>query len=460
MPADRCPSCGTVGPAGSCACHAFSPAEQTAVLPPLDGPHLVRPYVADTPVLMEPGHPAADPFGTQAGPPPVQPITTQAGPPPVQPITTQAGPPPVQPITTQAGPPPVQPITTQTVPFVPPQPSAPGAVPPPPPGRAPHVPQAASPFAPPAAQSDAAATQLLPPVHTQGSPAPFQLGRVVPPPPQPEPPTALIPPIPTDPGTAATALIPPIPAGPDPATTLLPPVPDGPKPPPAADLGLFGFHEDESAAPVSRTERRSQRRRSADRKRLVIAGGAVGVTALAVSMAMLLSSSPDSVDHALPAPTGPAVASSAPSAPSESPSGEASPDASASPSPTRTSARPTQAVTTKPAAAPTTAPAEPTSAPPTTQPPSPTPSRTLRRDDTGPDVVQLQRLLTKASCLPAGWLDQDRTKTGQLGFGPLTQNTLTYFQKQNRNQLKGVTPGVYDPQTQAVLEAAAQNPSC
>ncbi|MFF0293869.1 hypothetical protein ACFYST_10880 [Kitasatospora sp. NPDC004614] len=438
MPADRCPSCGTVGPAGSCACHAFSPAEQTAVLPPLDGPHLVRPYVADTPVLMEPGHPAADPFGTQVGPPPVQPITTQAGPPPVQPITTQAGPP---------------------------QPSAPGAVPPPPPGRAPHVPQAASPFAPPAAQSDAAATQLLPPVQTQGSPAPFQLGRVVPPPPQPEPPTALIPPIPTDPGTAATALIPPIPAGPDPATTLLPPVPDDPKPPPAADLGLFGFHDDESAAPVSRTERRSQRRRSADRKRLVIAGGAVGVTALAVSMAMLLSSSPDSVDHALPAPTGPGVASSAATTPSAPPSGEASPDASASadsPSPTRSSARPSQSVATKPATAPTTAPPEPTSAPPTSPSSSPSPSanRTLRRNDTGPDVVQLQHLLMKAACMPVNWLDGDITDKYQPGFGAQTQSALMNFQWKYRSKLKGIEPGVYDPQTQALLQEMAQNPKC
>ncbi|MFF0391403.1 peptidoglycan-binding protein [Kitasatospora sp. NPDC004615] len=441
MPADRCPSCGTVGPAGSCACHAFSPAEQTAVLPPLDGPHLVRPYVADTPVLMEPGHPAADPFGTQVGPPPVQPITTQAGPPPVQPITTQ------------------------TVPFVPPQPSAPGAVPPPPPGRAPHVPQAAGPFAPPAAQSDAAATQLLPPVQEQGSPAPFQLGRVVPPPPQPEPPTALIPPIPTDPGTAATALIPPIPAGPDPATTLLPPVPDGPKPPPATDLGLFGFHDDESAAPVSRTERRSQRRRSADRKRLVIAGGAVGVTALAVSMAMLLSSSPDSVDHALPAPTGPGVASSAATTPSAPSSGEASPDASASadsPSPTRSSARPSQSVATKPAAAPTTAPPEPTSAPPASPSSSPSPSanRTLRRNDTGPDVVQLQHLLMKAACMPVNWLDGDITDKYQTGFGAQTQSALMNFQWKYRSKLKGIEPGVYDPQTQALLQEVAQNPKC
>ncbi|MFD8479784.1 hypothetical protein [Kitasatospora sp. NPDC059673] len=433
MPADRCPSCGTVGPAGSCACQAISPTEQTAVLPPLDGPHLVRPYVADTPV-MESGNPAADPFATQVVPPAVQPITSQVAPPPVQPITPQA--PMAQP------------------------PHMPMAQPP----------QAAGPFAPPPApfpdQSDAAATQLLPPVQAQdpsapgpfvppgqsvptGPGAPFQLGRVVPPPPQPEPPTALIPPVPADS---------------DPATVLLHPVPDGPERP-AADLGMFSFHEDESAAPVSRTERRSQRRRSADRKRLVIAGGAVGVTALAVSMAMLLSSSPDSVDHALPAPTGPAVASSAATTPSAPPSAEASPDASASadsPSPTRSSARPSQSVATKPATAPTTAPAEPTSAPPTgpSSSPSPSANRTLRRNDTGPDVVQLQHLLMKASCMPVNWLDGDITDKYQPGFGAQTQNALMNFQWKYRGKLKGIEPGVYDPQTQALLQEMAQNPKC
>ncbi|PJN26923.1 peptidoglycan-binding domain-containing protein [Kitasatospora sp. CB02891] len=446
MPADRCPRCGTVGPAGSCACHAFSPAEQTAVLPPLDGPHLVRPYVAGTPVV-EPGNPAADPFATRVGPPSVQPITAQS--------------------------------PSDRPPFVPPQASAPGAVPPSAPGLPPHVPQAAGPFAPPQPPlpdlPDAAATQLLPPVPPQGTAAPgrfvqteqgvpFPLGRVVPPPqPQPEPPTALIPPIPAGP-EPATALLPPVPAGPDPAAMPVPPTPGSARPP--ADLGMFSFHDDESAAPVSRAERRSQRRRSADRKRLVIAGGAVGVTALGASLAMLLSSSPSTVDNALPVPSGPAVASSAEGTPSALPSVEASPDASASansPSPTRTSARPSQPViSTQPMAAPvTTAPATNSpSASPTAQPSSSAPIRTLRRNDTGPDVVQLQRLLMAVGCNRIGDLDRDRTSSNQVGFGFWTETALAGFQQQNRSTLKGIERGVYDPQTRALLESMAQNPNC
>ncbi|KDN85772.1 hypothetical protein [Kitasatospora cheerisanensis] len=349
MSADRCPRCGTARTAGGCACHAVSPVEQTAVLPPLDGPHLVRPYVAGTPVV-EAGDPSVDPFATRVGPAPVQPIT---GP--------QPGPPP----------------------FAPPQP----------PARPPHVPQAASPFGPPqpaapaqpfapqpdapqpdAPQPDAAATQLLPPVPPQGSPAPgrfapdggpeqgvpFTLGRVVPPP-QAEQPTALLPPVPA--GAAGAA-------GPVDAD-----LPDQEQPGrPAADLGMFSFHGDDEAAPVSRAERRSQRRQSADRKRLVIAGGAVGVTALGASLAMLLSSSPTKVDKALPAPTAPAVVSSASATPSAPPSADASPDASATtagPSPVRTTARPTQTVTTHPAAA------RPPSRRPR-RPPRPRPSRPRR----------------------------------------------------------------------------------
>ncbi|MFJ8441953.1 peptidoglycan-binding domain-containing protein [Kitasatospora griseola] len=444
MPADRCLSCGTVGPAGSCACHAFSPAEQTAVLPPLDGPHLVRPYVAGTPVV-EPGNPAADPFATRVGPPSVQPITAQS--------------------------------PTDRPPFVPPQASAPGAVPPPVPGLPPHVPQAAGPFAPsqaPVPDLPDAATQLLPSVPPQGTAAPgrfvqteqgvpFPLGRVVPPQPQPEPPTALIPPIPAGP-EPATALIPPVPAGPDPATMPIPPTRGAERPP--ADLGMFSFHDDESAAPVSRAELRSQRRRSADRKRLVIAGGAVGVTALAASLAMLLSSSPSTVDNALPAPSGPAVASSAEGTPSAPPSTEASPDASASansPSPTRTSARPSPAAT-QPAAAPTTvptsAPPRPTSATPSTQPSSSAPSVTLRLGDTGPDVVRLQQLLTAANCLPAGRLANDRTPSGPPGFGNRTRDAVILFQSRYIDRLGSITFGVDDPKTQVLLETVAQNPDC
>jgi hypothetical protein len=228
---------------------------------------------------------------------------------------------------------------------------------------------------------------------------------------------------------------------------------------------MFTFRPDDPADPadpVSRTERRSQRRRSADRKRLVIAGGAVGATGLAVIVAMLLSSSPASVDHALPAPTAPAAASSAETAPSAPPSGE--PSASADgPSPTRSSARPSPTASARPTTAATVAapPAPPTTTAPTSAPPSSSaPVRTLRWKDTGPDVTQMQLLLMRASCDRIGPLDRDLAAPGQPGFGRWTEDVLSSFQRRNRSQLKNITLGVYDPQTRAVLEAAAQNPDC
>ncbi|MFJ4678481.1 hypothetical protein [Kitasatospora sp. NPDC088783] len=482
MPAERCPRCGTARTAGSCACNAVSPAEETAVLPHLEGPPLVRPYVAGA-AVVEPGDPAGDPFATRPVPPPVQPITAAPPPsgPPVAVPPSAAQPPAVQPIT---GPPP-------------------GSGPPPPPNRPPHVPQAASPFGPPQPapvpvqppqqpRPDADATQVLPPVPAQQPPrASGAPGRFVPIP----PPGAAAGPgqVPAAEQTMPLTLGPvkappqrPAPgrgAGPD-ETTRLTPVggpggPNGDEPWSAAagaDLGMFTFREDGADGPVSRADHRERRRQSADRRRLVIAGGAVGVTALAVSLAMLLSSSPSTVDNALPAPTAPATVSSADPAPAPAPSETASPEPSAgSPSPTRTKARPSQTATSSaPAAdAPATSdPAPPAAAPspsPSTsasrssaQPSSSAATRALKIGDSGPEVTQMQRLLMTARCNLIGNLYVDQTPDGRPGFGNWTQFVLTDFQssQQRAKKLKNFQPGVYDAPTQVALQAAAKTPDC
>ncbi|GAA2152779.1 hypothetical protein GCM10009760_49850 [Kitasatospora kazusensis] len=45
MPGQHCPACGAVPTPGGCACHQHPDFEETAILPQLDGPELVRPYV-------------------------------------------------------------------------------------------------------------------------------------------------------------------------------------------------------------------------------------------------------------------------------------------------------------------------------------------------------------------------------------------------------------------------------
>ncbi|MEU3493991.1 peptidoglycan-binding domain-containing protein [Kitasatospora cineracea] len=520
MPAERCPRCGTARAAGGCACQAVSPVEETAVLPHLEGPPLVRPYVAGASVV-EPGDPARDPFAARGTQPPVQPAAVQpiAAVPPVA-APPRSGPPVAVP-TSAAQPPAVQPITG-------PPPSA-G---PPPPGRPPHVPQAASPFGPPQPTAapapphpqpqprpDAAATQLLPPVPPQQSqPQPdaaaTQLLPPVPPQQQQQAPHSGAPGrfVPIPPPGQGAAQVPvaeqtmPLTLGPvtgprqhpSPLAAAYPPVgaeqdgatrpipldlqgdgeaddarggPDGPGDGPwaagpgaGADLGMFTFREDGAEGPVSRADRREQRRQTADRRRLVIAGGAVGVTALGATLAMLLSSSSTTVDKALPAPTGPAVSSPAEVSPSPTdtaPAAESSAPAAESPSPTRTTARPTQAVTTKAVAPPTTEAPSPPGSPSAsrTATPSATPGATLRLNDTGPDVAQMQQLLMAVNCDRIGPLDSDRTSSNQPGFGYWTQSVLASFQRRNR-ALKGVDLGVYDPQTRSALQDAAQHPDC
>ncbi|MFE1319373.1 hypothetical protein [Kitasatospora phosalacinea] len=512
MPAERCPRCGTARTAGSCACNATSPVEDTAVLPHLEGPPLVRPYVAGA-AVVEPGDPAGDPFATRVGQPPVQPLAPQ----PAVPQPAAAAPvavPPVAVPTAAARPPAVQPIT-----------GPPTTAGPPPPGRPPHVPQAASPFGPPQnvppqnvppqpavpaqPHPDAAATQLLPPVPPQhlppqnGTPkgAP---GRFVPiPPPGQRPgqvpaaeqtmPLTLGPVVAPPPPSPIAASYPPVTAGPSgagevDATQLIDldgydPAHDAPsdrharpgdQPPyedeqwdaaPGPDLGMFTFREDDADGPVSRADRRERRRQSADRRRLVIAGGAVGVTALGASLAMLLSSSPAKVDNALPAPTGPAVSSPAEVSPDPTgpaPTAESSaPAAEESPSPTRTTARPTQAVTTKAAAAPT---AEAPPAPSTpTAPSAPAAAGTvLKFGDTGPEVTQMQQALMAYRCNRIGPLTMDRTRNNQPGFGDWTRQVLEGVQEDlfGEGKPRQYQDGVYDAATQTALAQTPRSPDC
>ncbi|MFJ5232269.1 hypothetical protein ACIQBJ_20535 [Kitasatospora sp. NPDC088391] len=422
MPAERCPRCGTARTAGRCACDAASPVEDTAVLPLLDGPELVRPYVAGASVV-EPGDPAGDPFATRVGPPSGPPVAA----PPVQPI-------------------------------VPPGPVAA----PPPPGRPPHVPQAASPFGPP--QPDAAETRLLPPVPPQGpagsDPEAFALGRVVVPPQSAAPAVEVLRPM--APAEPAPQLFRPDPA--EPATRLLPPVPAAPAEPgpPPADLGMFTFREEGPEEPVSRADRRERRRQSADRKRLVIAGGAVGVTALGASLAMLLASSPTTVDNALPAPTGPAVSAPAEIAPDPSATSAAPSQSTPSPSPSRSTARPTQSAG-KPALAPS-PPAAPSTPPPSSVPPSPAPTagRVLKFGDTGPEVTAMQQKIMTYWCNRIGPLTLDTTRSGQTGFGDWTRQRLSDLQHDLFDDARPAVQykdGVYDAVTQLALLQTPVSPN-
>ncbi|WP_030267352.1 peptidoglycan-binding domain-containing protein [Streptomyces sp. NRRL B-24484] len=83
MPGELCPLCGTVRTAVGCACASSSPdVTDTAVLPHMEGPPLVRPYVA-----AGGGHgrpypgPGPDPFATTLLPP-APPAARPAAPPP------------------------------------------------------------------------------------------------------------------------------------------------------------------------------------------------------------------------------------------------------------------------------------------------------------------------------------------------------------------------------------------
>ncbi|MFD0528132.1 hypothetical protein ACFQ1I_15130 [Kitasatospora arboriphila] len=83
MPGELCPLCGTVRTAVGCACASSSPdVTETAVLPHLEGPPLVRPYVAAGGGHGRPyAGPGPDPFATTLLPP-APPAAHPAAPPP------------------------------------------------------------------------------------------------------------------------------------------------------------------------------------------------------------------------------------------------------------------------------------------------------------------------------------------------------------------------------------------
>ncbi|WP_405359672.1 peptidoglycan-binding protein [Kitasatospora sp. NBC_00085] len=402
MPDQHCPTCGTARSAG-CGCLPDPGLTETAILPHLEGPPLVRPYVpqavgqvADTPSGGVPvggivaGGVSADPFATTVLPP-VQPPTS----PPAAPPTTVL--PPVPP----AGP-----------------------------------------------DADAYATTVLPPV----MPAPRQGGyrqdgyhqdgyhqdgyqqdgyqqdeyR------QP----------PSDGGEIG--LFPfehSAPAG------------------PASSTGGRAARRAAEQAEGSPTVRR--------RALLIAAGAGLLALTVGLAYAVTPSAEPGHQAQPAPSttlapapvdPTTPPVPS--PSAPPPSAGDTPSPTATrtAKPSPTRT-ATPTAAATTPPAPAPPAPTAPPTAPSPTPTPtptptattPTPTPTPTIRvlqLNMTGPDVKDMQQRLWVAEC---GIVDKSII-TGTFDYW--TQTVLSDYQHYNR--IKGEN-NVYGPKTRAALEA---DPGC
>ncbi|MER7704839.1 peptidoglycan-binding domain-containing protein [Kitasatospora sp. NPDC097605] len=97
MPDQHCPTCGTARSAG-CGCLVPDGSlDETAVLPHLEGPPLVRPYVPQAVgQVVEPGidpaaaPPATDPFGTTVLPPAAPPAAPPTAPPAVPPLGPDA----------------------------------------------------------------------------------------------------------------------------------------------------------------------------------------------------------------------------------------------------------------------------------------------------------------------------------------------------------------------------------
>ncbi|MFB6892382.1 hypothetical protein ACFCX4_24070 [Kitasatospora sp. NPDC056327] len=436
MPDQHCPTCGA---ARSTGCGCLPPdrsLDETTVLPHMEGPPLVRPYVpqalgriAEAPAGPD-AHPA-DPRGARTGAP---------GSGPAHPAPEAPGRP------AAAGPPPVPPA---------------GAVP---------VPPVARPSAPPLGpDADAYATTVLPPI-VSGPRFP------------PQPPHGAPPAPPSDqPHEQSPEQSPEQPYDPPGALAAAP----GPSVSPAGEeLGVFPFTPGGGAggrAARRAAEQEDDRGPLARRKGLLIAAGA-GLLALTVGLAYAVTPSSGPDDRAAPAPTGtlapaPVMPTTpAPPSPSAPPPAEETP----TPTPTRTTARATPtrpATATQPPAAPTapvtaappaavtdpaatappappapSAPATqapttaPTTAPPTqsaTPTPDPAPTiRTLEYGMEGPDVLALQRKLNVVICWekvpPTGKYD-DRTRL-----------IVTYFQ--DINVVRGDTRGVYGPNTRTALE--------
>ncbi|MEK2495219.1 hypothetical protein WN990_37330 [Kitasatospora purpeofusca] len=136
-----------------------------------------------------------------------------------------------------------------------------------------------------------------------------------------------------------------------------------------------------------------------------------------------------------PTPALPSAALPAPVLPSSVLPSSAPPAASAAPSPT-----PTASPTTTPATTPT-----PTAAPTV---------RTLRRGDTGPDVVRMQDLLIRADCVP------ESVPFADGGFDDATARFLRGFQRAAGIAGKEYDRREYGPQSRQALEGAGDRAVC
>ncbi|MFJ7911115.1 peptidoglycan-binding protein [Kitasatospora sp. NPDC096204] len=416
MPDQHCPTCGAARSTG-CGCVPDPSLTETAVLPHLEGPPLVRPYVPRTADQVadeaHPNTPVVDPFATTVLPPVPPGQAAVPGSPAVPPLGPDADAyattvlPPVGPVLPPVGP--------GQSPFGP--------------GQAPFGQDGAYPDAhahPGAgAQPDAYATAVLPPV-PPGGPG----------------------------GYPAEAAQPRTPAS----------APDG------NEIGLFPFGQaqDFGQAPSGpgpdgggRAARRAAEqagRRPLARRKGLLAGVGAALVALTIGVAYAVTPSAEPpAKQAQPLPTTtlapapvdpPTLAAPAPSAPpptSEAPSPTPTPTPTRRPSPTKTAAPTPVATPTVEAPA-----APPVPVPTPTAPPVPTPTpvvtptpRVLQYGMSGPDVTALQQKLAAAvSCFAS------IPVTGV--YDDTTVNTVDYVQwKWN---VKGDKRGVYGPNTSAALD--------
>ncbi|MFF4919247.1 hypothetical protein ACFY4B_01525 [Kitasatospora sp. NPDC001261] len=412
MPDQHCPTCGTARSTG-CGCVPDPSLTETAVLPHVEGPPLVRPYVPQTADQVadesHPNAPVVDPFATTVLPPvpPGQPAPGQPAAPPLGPdadayATTVL--PPVAPGQ--------DPFGSAQAPFGSGQ--APAG-----PGQDPFGPAAdgypgAYPEAHPGGHGDAYATTVLPPVPHAG-PGGNEIGLF------------------------AFGQAPGAGQGPDVARAPDVPGPEG------------------GGRAARRAAEQAERRPLAQRKGL-LAGIGAALVALTIGVAYAVTPSAEPpAKQAQPLPTStlapapvdpPTLATPVPT--TAAPTSEA-------PSPTPTATRkpsPTKTVTPPPTAAPTTeAPAAPPAPAPTpTVPPAPSPTptpttaptpRVLQSGMSGPDVTALQQKLAVVVC----WASVPVTGV----YDDTTVNTVGYVQWMWA--VKGDKRGVFGPNTRAALDA-------
>lgn len=414
MPDQHCPTCGAARTVG-CRClpdHHRAPhggpatgpdVTETAVLPHIEGPPLVRPYVQ------------------AAGQVPTGPVT----PPPVDPFGTEVLPPAGY--APQAATPSMNGQMNGPV-------NGPMAAPMVTPMSGPMPPQA--PPAPPGPDADAFATTVLPPVYPAPGPA-YGAPRQAP-----------------QPSMSQAAMAqPPMPPYGAPGAAPYDGHPDG-EPQEGEELGFFPFHEDAPEGPGGRASRRAAGTGPLAGRKGVVAVAGAGLLALTVGLAYAVTPSGAGDDDRraqpvpsvslAPAPTDPSTPPSPSAAPSTPESPSASPTRTAKPSPTRTAA-PTPVATTaaQPAPSPTPTAPSPTASTPPTATPTPTASfRTLKVGMSGTDVLAMQQKLGVVLC----WMDVP--ESGR--FDDDTYDAVRYFQVVQGVQ--GDKKGEFGPNTKAALD--------